>query len=161
MRGGRAELAGGGEPASVPGADVSHNLFALFGVEPILGRTFLAEEEQEGNDRVVILSESLWRSRFNADPSLVGKSILLDGQKSPGRRHRSGVVPASLRRRARTCGSKSFALSCSARRSGAADGQFQLRRCRPREARRHRRAGARGDQRRPGALPAAAGVRWT
>ena len=99
-----------------PALDVPHNLFALFGVEPILGRTFLPEEEQEGNDRVVILSESLWRSRFNADPSLVGKSILIDGQN-----HQVvGIVPASFRlpySRPRTCGSRSFVLSYSARRS--------------------------------------------
>ncbi len=80
MRSNRADLAAGGQPASIPGADVPHNLFMLFGVEPILGRIFLPEEEQEGNDRVVILWESLWRSRFNADRSLVGKSILLDRQ---------------------------------------------------------------------------------
>jgi putative ABC transport system permease protein len=61
-------------------------------VEPILGRTFLAEEEQEGNDRVVILAESLWRSRFNADPSLVTQSILVDEPHEV-----IGIVPASFR----------------------------------------------------------------
>jgi putative ABC transport system permease protein len=78
MRGDRADIAAGGEPASVPSVAVTHNVFTLFGVEPILGRAFLPEEEQDGNHRVVILSESLWRSRFNADRSLLGKSILLD-----------------------------------------------------------------------------------
>jgi len=90
MRGARAQLTGGGEPMSIPGADVPHNLFQLFGVEPILGRAFFAEEEREGNDRVVILSESLWRSRFNADRSLLGKSILVDGQN----RQVVGIIPA-------------------------------------------------------------------
>ncbi|MGH9626973.1 MAG: ABC transporter permease, partial [Bryobacteraceae bacterium] len=93
MRGSRADLAAGGQPASIPSADVPHNLFTLFGVEPILGRTFLPEEEQEGNDRVVILSESLWRSRFNADRSLVGKSILIDRQKYQV----IGIIPAWFR----------------------------------------------------------------
>jgi predicted permease len=93
MRGARAQIVSGGEPASIPGADVPHNLFALFGVEPILGRTFRAEEEQEGNDRVVILSESLWRSRFHADRSLLGKSILVDGQN----RQVVGIIPAWFR----------------------------------------------------------------
>jgi putative ABC transport system permease protein len=78
MRSGSADVAAGGEPVSVPAVDVSHNVFTLFGVEPILGRTFRAEEEQEGNEHVVVLSESLWRSRFNADPSVLGRSILLD-----------------------------------------------------------------------------------
>lgn len=72
MRSNAGDVGSGGEPESIRGADVPHNLFALFGVEPILGRAFLPEEELEGNDRVVILSESLWRSRFNADRSLVG-----------------------------------------------------------------------------------------
>jgi predicted permease len=93
MRANRADVARGTEPVSVAGVDVSHNLFSLFGVKPILGRPFLADEEREGNERVVILSESLWRSRFNADPSLVGRSILLD------RRNYEvvGIVPASFR----------------------------------------------------------------
>lgn len=93
MRSARAQVAAGGEPASVPGARVPHNVFTLFGVEPILGRAFLAEEEQEGHDRVAILSESIWRSSFNADRSLVGKSILLDGES-----HQVvGIVPESFR----------------------------------------------------------------
>jgi predicted permease len=93
MRSNRADVAAGGEPASVPGIDVPHNLFSLFGVEPILGRTFFPEEEQEGNDRVAILSESLWRSRFNADRSLVGRSILIDRQNYQV----VGIIPASFR----------------------------------------------------------------
>jgi predicted permease len=93
MRSSRADIASGGDPVSVPGANVAHNLFKLFGVEPILGRTFLPEEEKEGNDRVVILSESLWRSRFNADPSLVGKSILLDRESHEV----VGVIPTWFR----------------------------------------------------------------
>ncbi len=90
MRARSAQIAAGGEPASFRGADVPHNFFSLFGVTPLLGRGFLIEEEQEGNDRVVILSESLWRSRFSADPSLVGQSILVDGEKHAV----VGVVPA-------------------------------------------------------------------
>jgi predicted permease len=93
MRSNRADVSTGGEPVSIPGADVPHNLFALFGVEPILGRAFLAEEEREGSNPVAILSESLWRSRFHGDRSLVGRSILLDGQN-----HQVvGIVPASIR----------------------------------------------------------------
>ncbi|MBI4902516.1 MAG: ABC transporter permease [Acidobacteria bacterium] len=93
MRSNRADIAGGGEPATVFSADVPHNLFTLLGVEPILGRTFFAEEEQEGNDRAVILSEPLWRSRFNADRSLVGKSILIDRQNYEV----AGIIPAWIR----------------------------------------------------------------
>jgi putative ABC transport system permease protein len=93
MRSNRADVATGGEPASVPGVDVPHNLFTLFGVEPILGRTFLPEEEQEGNHRVVILSETLWRTRFNADRSLVGKSIAVDRQNY----QMVGIIPGWFR----------------------------------------------------------------
>lgn len=88
-----ANLVSGGEPASISAADVTHNLFPLLGIEPILGRTFLPEEEREGNHRVVILAESLWRSRFNADRSLIGNAILIDGQNYQV----VGVVPAPLR----------------------------------------------------------------
>jgi hypothetical protein len=93
MRSNRADLASGGEPASIAGADISHNLLTVFGVQPILGRTFLADEEREGNHRVAILSESLWRSRFLADGSIIGKPILLDGQT-----HQVvGILPAWFR----------------------------------------------------------------
>ena len=82
MRGGpRQMLAGGGEPVSVPGARVPHNFFALFGVEPILGRTFLPEEEQEGNDRVVILSRIALALPLQCRP-VAGR------QADPGRRRR-------------------------------------------------------------------------
>ena len=93
MRAASANVVAGGEPESIPGADVPHNLFTLFGVEPMLGRAFLPEEEREGNDRVVILSESLWRSRFHADRSIIGRSILVDGQNLQV----VGMVPARLR----------------------------------------------------------------
>lgn len=93
LRGNRADIAGGDEPASVLGVDVPHNLFTHFGVDPILGRTFFAEEQQEGNHRVVALSEALWRSRFNADRSLVGRPILVDGQNYQV----VGIIPASFR----------------------------------------------------------------
>ncbi|HKV47370.1 MAG TPA: ABC transporter permease [Candidatus Acidoferrales bacterium] len=92
VRANRTELGSGGEPISLNGADVSYNIFHLFGVEPILGRTFRSEEQQEGNDHVVILSESLWRSRFNADATLIGRSILLDRQNY----RVVGIMPASF-----------------------------------------------------------------
>ncbi len=93
MRSGRVLVTAGGEPASITSVNVSHNLFTLFGVTPILGRTFLAEDEQAGRDAVAVLGESLWRSRFNSDPSLVGKSIVLDGKTHEV----IGIVPALFR----------------------------------------------------------------
>ncbi len=48
-------------------------------VSPALGRAFTADEEQGGNDRVVLLSDGLWKRRFGADPSIVGRTINLSG----------------------------------------------------------------------------------
>jgi predicted permease len=75
-----AQLTGAGEPAAIRGARVSHNLFALLGVEPIQGRAFRAEEEQAGHHLVAMLSETLWRTQFQADPQIVGRAIELDGE---------------------------------------------------------------------------------
>lgn len=79
--GGKAyDLSGGGEPERVSGVRVSPNFFDVLGVKPQLGRSFLPEEETPGKHRVVVLSNSIWRSRYNADPSLVGSVIRLDGE---------------------------------------------------------------------------------
>ena len=67
----------GGEPERVPAAQVSPNFFALLGVQPIVGRTFAPNENQQNQDHVVILSHSLWQRRFNANPAIVGKTIVL------------------------------------------------------------------------------------
>lgn len=79
LRGSRGQIAAGSEPATLPGARVTHNFFALLGVQPLLGRTFLPEETEPGRDRVIILSELLWRARFNADAAVLGKAVLVDG----------------------------------------------------------------------------------
>jgi putative ABC transport system permease protein len=73
-------LTGTGEPERVGGARVSTNFFSLLGVPPEQGRGFAAEEEQPGRDRVVVISDGLWRRRYGADPAIVGKTIDLNGQ---------------------------------------------------------------------------------
>ena len=75
-----AAIHSGGEPESFSAADVSQNFFALVGVNPAIGRAFLPEEEKEGASNVVILSDSVWRSVFHADRSLVGRSIEIGGR---------------------------------------------------------------------------------
>ena len=45
-----------------------------------MGRTCLPEDDQPGNDRVVLLSHVLWESRFGSDPAMLGRNILLNGQ---------------------------------------------------------------------------------
>jgi putative ABC transport system permease protein len=61
-------------------AMTSANFFQVFGVRPHLGRFFLPEEERAGHPDVTVLSYGLWQRRFGGDPSLVGKSLTLDGR---------------------------------------------------------------------------------
>ncbi len=73
-------LGGGGMPERISGAVVSPALFPMLGIEPIRGRTFAREEQGEGHDDVVVISERLWQRRFNSDPTLLGKTLLLNGR---------------------------------------------------------------------------------
>jgi putative ABC transport system permease protein len=86
-------LTGVGEPELLPGARVSTNIFAVLGVQPLLGRSFLEGEDPAGHDRVAILADSLWRRRFHSDPAIVGRKILLNGTPHEV----VGVLPASFR----------------------------------------------------------------
>jgi putative ABC transport system permease protein len=69
-----------GTPEQLPGEAVTWNYFALLGAAPAIGRWFLPEEDRPGREHVVILSDALWRSRFAADRSIVGRSITLNGE---------------------------------------------------------------------------------
>ena len=71
-------LTGAGEPERLDARIVTANVFALLGMQPALGRTFSPEEDQVGRHRVVVLSDALWRRRFNGDPSIVGRNITLN-----------------------------------------------------------------------------------
>jgi len=62
------------------GAAVSANFFHVLGVAPRVGRDFLESEDRSGHDQVVILADSLWRRRFQADPGIVGRKIMLNGK---------------------------------------------------------------------------------
>jgi predicted permease len=70
----------GAEPRRVQAAFVSAEFFPLLGVGAARGRTLRSEENVPGADRVVVVSDALWRSRFGADPSLVGRTVTLDGE---------------------------------------------------------------------------------
>src|SRR5215475_11051179 len=85
-------LTGQGDPEQLFGAQVSHDTFAMLGVTPALGRSFRPEEDQRGVESVVIISHGLWRRRFGADPTLVGKKISLNGES----RMVIGVMPAGF-----------------------------------------------------------------
>src|SRR5881392_1097823 len=77
---GVSTLTDGNGSLHVQGESVSADLFPLLGVEPLLGRTFLPNEDNPGN-HVVILSHALWQRRFGADGNVVGKTVTLDGQQ--------------------------------------------------------------------------------
>jgi putative ABC transport system permease protein len=83
-------LTGQGEPAEVPTAGVTPELFTLLETRPLLGRAFLPEEGKPGATAVVILSEAVWRERFAANANVIGSTVTLD--------HRpytvAGVMPA-------------------------------------------------------------------
>jgi predicted permease len=69
----------GSEPTRITVAAVGAPFFDLLGIQPQAGRYFRAGEDARGAARVVVLSDNLWRSRFGADPSVVGKPISLNG----------------------------------------------------------------------------------
>lgn len=70
----------GVEARSVTTGFLTANLLPMLGVEPALGRAFSAEEDAPGYDRVVLLSNSLWRGAFGGDPEIVGREVVLDGE---------------------------------------------------------------------------------
>ena len=77
--GGSVTLTGRSEPVQLRGARVSPHYFDIFGIQPVLGRSFAPDEDQLGKERVAILSHPLWNSQFGADPGIIGTSIILDG----------------------------------------------------------------------------------
>jgi putative ABC transport system permease protein len=72
-------FSGEGEPERVDAATVTANLFPLLGVSPVLGRSFLPEEEHAGRERVILLSYGLWRRRFGGDSTIVRRPITVNG----------------------------------------------------------------------------------
>jgi predicted permease len=86
-------LTGTGTAERFRQARVSANAFQLLGVKPALGRAFLPGEDKADAQRVVILSDGLWRTRFGADPRIIGKTITLDGYAT----EIVGVAPPEMR----------------------------------------------------------------
>ena len=85
-------LTGVGEPERLDGRRVSANLFEMLGVKPIVGRTFVPQEDQPGT-KVVLLNESLWKRRFGGDPAVVGRAVNLNGEPYTV----VGVLPQTVR----------------------------------------------------------------
>ena len=68
------------QPERIIGANVSSEFFDVLGTPAQLGRTFQKGEDQPGGNRVVVLSDGLWRKNFGADPNLVGRNISIGGE---------------------------------------------------------------------------------
>src|SRR6202041_2995332 len=73
-------LTGDGTPDRVIGGLVGWNFFQELGAKPLLGRTFLPNENDPAASHVVILSRGLWESRFAADPRVIGRAVTIQGQ---------------------------------------------------------------------------------
>jgi len=85
-------VADGGEPIKVTAARISDNLFKTLGATAALGRTIEPGNGTPGQHRVAVLSDTLWRSRFNADPAIIGRGIQLDQEPHTI----IGVMPAGF-----------------------------------------------------------------
>src|SRR6476646_11073162 len=72
-------LTGRGEPTQVPSARVSADFFQVLGVTPQVGRFFVPEEGKPEGKPVIVISDTLWHSRFGGDPNILNQTIALDG----------------------------------------------------------------------------------
>ena len=77
---GDMQLSGAGRPERFAGFQVTAGYFHVLGLHPARGHEFNTNDELPGNGRLVILSDRLWRSRFAADPEIIGRKIMLDSQ---------------------------------------------------------------------------------
>lgn len=79
---GSTTLTGAGEPVLVPSLAVTPGVFSALGVQPALGRGFREDDGSPGRARSVILSDSLWRSRFAADAGILGRTIAVNARSA-------------------------------------------------------------------------------
>ena len=86
-------LTGADQPQQVNACAVSASFFATLGVQPLLGRVLLPEEDSPGRGNVVVLSHRFWREHFGSSRDIVGRQIHLDGQAYLV----AGVMPADFR----------------------------------------------------------------
>ena len=86
-------LTGVGIPERLLAGRVTAGMFRMLGVQPLLGRDFLSEEDKAGNERVVLIGERVWQRTFAGDPGVIGKTIMLSGDSFTI----VGVMPATFR----------------------------------------------------------------
>jgi putative ABC transport system permease protein len=85
-------LTGDGEPEKVEAFGATADFFPLLGVKPLLGRVILPEEDKPGANKVVLLNYKLWQQRYGGDQNIVGRQLLLNGEKYSV----VGVMPAGF-----------------------------------------------------------------
>ena len=85
-------ISGVGEPERVSAALASREFLPALGINPLVGRNFLPEEDRPGGPRAVLISNSLWQRRFHSDRGVVGRTLTVDGAP----RTIAGVVPHEL-----------------------------------------------------------------
>lgn len=86
-------ITGDGEPARVVQSIVTPNVFDVLGVRPAFGKGFVAADRDRTRGRVALLSDALWRTRYDADARIIGRTIALDGETYTV----IGVMPAGFR----------------------------------------------------------------
>ncbi len=85
-------LDGGSGAIYYKGGELTASMMHLLGVKPLLGRGLVAADEAHGSTRVLLLSETIWRHEFNADPHIVGRDVRVNGEWDKV----IGILPASF-----------------------------------------------------------------
>ena len=85
-------MIGDGEPVRLSAASVSSNVFRVLGVKPLIGQTFQDGDDGPNRGQVLILSYNLWKTRFHGDPTVIGRSLLVDDRQ----RNVAGVMPPAF-----------------------------------------------------------------
>ena len=98
-------MTGRGDPERLSGFQVTATLADVFGVQPALGRWFRAEEDAPGGPKLVVLTDAVWKRRFDGNPAAVGQTVILSGEAHeivgvmpPGFAHRGAEIFAPLQR---------------------------------------------------------------
>ena len=86
-------LTGAGEPERLPTSNVTADFFKVFGVNPVLGRTFAEGEDAAGKNTVCVISHAFWQRRFGGDPNIVGRMLNLSNNPT----QIVGVMPAEFK----------------------------------------------------------------
>ncbi len=89
----RFALSGAGEPIEIRGSRISHGLFEVLRVSPLLGRTFTVNEDRPEEDAVIILGHDLWQRNFGGIPEIIGQKVMISNRP----RTVVGVMPKGFR----------------------------------------------------------------